>query len=60
MTNLRLLFEIDDEINVLLFTVGPVHTWDHSPRCSDTDPKPAARQIGGGSYIIPIRERNRR
>jgi len=27
---------------------------DHSPGCSGADPKLAARQTGGESYIMPI------
>jgi len=43
-----------------MFTVGLVHTPDHGRGCSDADPKPVARQIGGGSYIMPIQEYDRR
>jgi len=43
-----------------MFTMGPVHTRDHGSGCSGADPKPAARKIGGGSYIMPIQEYNRR
>ena len=39
-----------------MFTVGLVHTRDHGPGCSGADPEPAARQTGGGSYIMPIQE----
>jgi len=38
----------------------PVHTWDHDPECFDADPEPAAKQTGGGSYMMPIQEYNRR
>jgi len=44
----------------VMFTVSPVHTRDHDPRCSGADPEPVAGQIGGGSYIMPIQECNRR
>ena len=43
-----------------MFTVGPVHTRDHDAGCSGADPELAARQIGGGSYIMPIQEYYRR
>ena len=39
-----------------MFTVSPVHTRDHSLGWSGADPERAARQIGGGSYIMPIQE----
>jgi len=40
--------------------MDPVHTRDYDPGCSGADPEPAARQTGGGSYIMPIQEYNRR
>ena len=43
-----------------MFTMGPVHTEDQDPGCSGADPKPVAKQTGGGSYIMPIQEYNRR
>jgi len=43
-----------------MFTVGLVHTRDHGPGCSGADPEPAARQTGGGSYIMPSQEYNMR
>jgi len=43
-----------------MFAMGLVHTWDHGPGCFGADPKSAARQTGGGSYIMPIQEYNRR
>ena len=33
---------------------------DHDPGCSGANPEPAARQIGGGFYIMPLQEYNRR
>jgi len=27
-----------------MFTVGPIHTWDHDPGFSSTEPEPAARE----------------
>jgi len=44
----------------VMFTVGPVHNGDHDPGCSRADLEPAAKQTGGGSYIMPIHEYNRR
>ena len=43
-----------------MFIVGPVHTRDHGPGCFGTDPEPSTRKTGGGSYIMPIQEYNRR
>jgi len=40
--------------------MGPVHTRDHGPGCFGTDPEPYTMHIGGGSYIMPIQEYNRR
>ena len=44
----------------VMFTVGPVYTWDHDPGCSGADLEPAARQTGCGCYIMPIQEYNSR
>jgi len=51
----RLLLETDDE-TMVMFTVSPVHTWNHDPGRSNADSKLAARETKGGSYIIPIQE----
>jgi len=40
--------------------MDPVDTRDHRPGCSSADPEPTARQIGGGSYIMPIQKYNMR
>jgi len=38
----------------IMFTVDPVHTRDHGLGYFGADPEPAARQTGGGFYIMPI------
>ena len=43
-----------------MFTMGHIHTRDHDLGCSGADPEFAARQTGGGCYIMPIQEYNRR
>jgi len=40
-----------------MFTVGPIHTRDHSPLCSVTNTEPTARRIMcKGSYLYALHE----
>jgi len=59
MSKLRLLLKLMMKSMYYVYSGSRTYP-DHDSGCSDADPKPAARQTRGGSYIMSIQEYNRR